>query len=182
MELKEKEQLHGTFCRITGYKIPKDYFLSADCYGLKKKGKYVAGFILKRDALPTLRSFQEIPIDARTFVDDKYFTKTADMTGYFIADKRYGLRFTVYLVLVVLFYRTRYFIYSYDLTNIGLGKYYSHGNPTLLYSGPPALLPGYTEQQPDVNVEILTKWGILKIFGQRTRKMLLKGLRQMFRY
>lgn len=171
MELKEKEQLHTTFCQITGYKVPKDYFLDADCYGLKKHGKYIAGFILKRGTLPKLRSYQEIPIEERAAIDDKYFDHTADLTGYFITDRRYGLRFTAYMVLIVALYRTRYFIYSYDVDNLRLKKYYGHGKPTLLYSGPPALVAGYSEQQPDVNVEVLTKMGVLRIFIQRTKKL-----------
>jgi hypothetical protein len=175
--LQDKSKLHAIFCKITGYRIPTSYFLSADCYGVKQDedGEFVGGFVLKKGHLFDLRSFHEIPLTVVPSLPyTKYMNTTADLTGYFLRDKRYGLKLTWFFVKTIVFYNSKYFIYSYDVSNTGLGKYYASGDPTLLYSGIPALIEGYTEEQAPVNVEILSKWGIVKIFLHRTRKMFLK--------
>jgi len=172
---KDKSSLHACFCKVTGYNIPVSYFLNADCYGVKHDGEFVGGFVIKKDLLLNLRSFQEIPLTlVPSLPYNKYRNKTADLTGYFLMDKRYGLKLTWLFVKTIVFYSSKYFIYSYDVSNLRLGRYYAAGDPTLLHSGIPALIEGYTEEQPPVNVEILSKWGIVKIFIYRTRKMVLK--------
>jgi hypothetical protein len=172
---KDKSSLHASFCKVTGYRIPTSYFLGADCYGVKHGDEFVGGFVIKKDHLFNLRSFQEIPLTIVSSLPyNKYRNKTADLTGYFLKDKRYGLKLTWFFVKTIVFYKSTYFVYSYDVSNTRLGKYYASGDPTLLYSGIPALIEGYTEEQAPVNVEILSKWGIVKIFLYRTRKMFLK--------
>lgn len=175
--LKEKKALHTKFCQITGYNIPMGYFLTASCYGLKIKGEYVGGFILKRGILRQLRAYQEMPERWKAQYESKKYDferNTVDMTGYFLTDKKYGLKFTWFLVKTIFLYPTKYFVYSYDSDNEKLKNYYSYGKPRLLYVGYPDLIEGYEKQQPPVNVEILSKWGILKIFLARTKKVIFK--------
>jgi len=170
---KDKSGLHASFCKITGYQIPLSYFLGADCYGVKHGGEFVGGFVIKKDHLFNLRSFQEIPLPllVSSLPYNEYGNRTADITGYFLKDKRYGLKLTWFFVKTIVLYDSKYFVYSYDVSNTRLGNYYAAGDPTLLYSGVPARIEGYTEDQPPVNVEVLSKWGIVKIFLYRTRKM-----------
>lgn len=175
-DLEEKAKLHTKFCQITGYSIPVCYFLTAPCYGLKINEEYVGGFILKHGRLRQLRAYQEMPeLWQAQYESEKYDFEmnTVDMTGYFLTDKKYGVKFTWFLVKTIFFCTKKYFIYSYDLDKDKLKKYYSYGKPRLLYSGYPVLIDGYGEQQPPVNVEILSKWGILKIFLARTKKAIL---------
>jgi len=175
-----KRALWLRFCDITGYSIPFSYFLSADCYGLHDKDgvSFVAGFVLKRGPLEDLRVWQEIPEGdekerARQLLSRKV---VADTTGYFVQNEN-GFMFTLYFAFTVLLYPASYFMYSYDRDNMRLKKYYGRGFPHLLYSGVPALISGYTERQPPVNVEILTKYGVLRIFAMRTKQLLMSILR-----
>lgn len=169
----DKLGLWEAFCHLTGYNIPSSYFLSADCYGIKHKGKYVGGFIIHQDILFRLRAFNEIPKDNLEKINiEKYIHTTADLTGYFITSKKHGFALTCCFVLSVMTHRAKHFIYSYDTDNKRLERYYGNGKPVRLYSGIPALIEGYSSPQPPVNVEILTKFGIFRIFLNRTLKML----------
>lgn len=174
----DRRLLCQRFCDVTGYKIPLSYFLSADCYGLRGEGDrgFVAGFVLRRNlsGLDDLRVWQEVPEgrekeESRRLLEGKV---VADTTGYFLEDKKRGFIFTLYFALISLFYPAHFFIYSYDRNNLSLARYYGHGRPKKLYTGRPTILEGYTEEQPEVNIEVLTKWGILRIFLMRTKKLI----------
>lgn len=176
-----KRSLWMRFCEITGYHIPLSYFLLADCYGLRDKDGvgFVAGFVLKRGHLEDLRVWQEIPeCEEKERARQLLSTRVvADTTGYFLQDKKRGFIFTLYFALTVLFYPASFFIYSYDRDNLRLKKYYGHGLPLLLYSGTPALIDGYTEAQPPINAEMLTKYGVFRIFLMRTKKLITSRMR-----
>lgn len=171
---EDKSALHEAFCSVTGYRVPRHYFLGADCYGIRNlEGAFVGGFVLRKGHISTLRSYQEIPNLSRPYISINSRAKEyTDITGYFLTDKRYGLRLTWCFVKTVLLYPSSSFIYSYSCADTRLGRYYSYGHPKLIYSGLPALVEGYTEQQPEVNVEMLSKWGIVKIFINRCKKYL----------
>ncbi len=169
-------KLHDTFCKTTGYSIPFTYFITADCYGLKVDDRFVCGFVLKSGSLYDLRAFQELPI----FLQDYYFKsydldgKTADLTGLFIKNKKYSFLFSIYMLKVILFYKAKYFIYSYDLDNLKLKKHYSLGNTNQLYEGYPNLIHGYIDQQPPVSVDICTKAQVAKYTYHKILKLFTK--------
>lgn len=134
-------------------------------------GKMTAGYCLVHLPVHRLRSILQIPFCHQLFGDDD-FENVAEFTGYFITDKTYGVLFTLHLVLTILFHKANKFVYSYPVSQSGLGRYYGKGNPLRIYCGPPDHLEGHSGKMESENVEILTKMGIIKIFLNRTKKFI----------
>jgi len=181
------ERFKNAFCSRISYDIPSTYFKKGECYALLEDEKtitsegtmnrirIVGGFCLIHDLPWKLRSIKQIPEDAfLQATRDLPTLKTAEFTGYFLNDKKYGLLFTSHLVKTCLLHKASRFVYSYPTRQTGLEKYYSKGKPRRLYSGLPAKLPGHKDKMEDENVEVLTRWGIIKIFMARTIREILK--------
>jgi hypothetical protein len=165
---QEIKDFHQKFCSKIKYEVPLEYFNEGDCFGLLVNGQLVGGFCLV-DAPPLhLRSLLQIP--DLMFNWNQYGSalyNVCEFTGYFLEDRRFGVIFTMYLVWTILWYRASQFIYSYPTSQKGLEKYYSRGNPIRLYTGIPATLVGVQGVEEE-HVEVLGKWGIVKIFLFRT--------------
>ena len=179
--LEDIELFQQTFNSALGYStVPLEYFKSGDCYTMFVDDKLIAGFCLV-PGFDNLRSIQQLPENIVDEIKVKYpylLVNLADFTGYFINTKNkiLALLFTSYLVLVCLFYSSNYFIYSYLITEVGLGRYYGSGDPIRLYTGKPRHLNGHHANMEDEHVEILSKLGIIKIFIYRTKRIIKKML------
>lgn len=185
-----------TFNEVLGYStVPYDYFESGDCHAMFVDGEMVAGFCLV-PGFDNLRSWRQIPKFVRDRLPLRVFGDMShclcDFTGYFIKDKKYALRFTLYLVKTCLFnapfnnlpngrsgyrYRCKYFIYSYQVTEYGLERYYGSGKPLRLHTGAPEHLDGHHGIMEPEHVEILSRWGIVRIFAYRTKRWIMSLLR-----
>jgi len=181
------ERFKNIFCSKISYDIPSTYFKKGECYaliedekvitseGTVNKIRIVGGFCLVHDLPWKLRSIKQIPEDMLHLATrDLPTLKTAEFTGYFLNDKKYGLLFTSHLVKTCLLHKASRFVYSYPISQTGLEKYYSKGKPGRLYSGQPAKLQGHKDGMEDENIEVLTRWGIIKIFLARTLRYILK--------
>jgi hypothetical protein len=133
-----------------------------------------AGYCLVHLPIHRLRSVIQIPY-CHIYFGEQWLKNTAEFTGYFITGKKYGFFFTLHLVLTILSHKADRFVYSYPVAQKGLARYYGWGSPTRLYSGPPEPLDGHTGDMKSEHVEVLTKWGIVKIFLNRTKKLLRRG-------
>lgn len=180
-KVEDIELFQQTFNSVLGYStVPLEYFKSGDCYAMFVDGKLIAGFCLV-PGFDDLRSIQQLPEDVIAAIKTKYpyvVDNLADFTGYFIntKNKTHALLFTIYLVLVCLLYSSNYFIYSYLITEVGLGRYYGSGDPIRVHTGKPMHLFGHHDVMEDEHVEILSKLGIVKIFTYRTKRILKKIL------
>lgn len=164
----EIEMFHKQFCSKIKYEVPYEYFNEGDCFGILFKGRLVGGFCLVNAPPLHLRSLIQIPdIVFNWYLYDSHIYDVCEFTGYFIEDKRFGLLFTMYLVWVILTYNAKQFVYSYPVSQKGLEQYYRKGKPIRLYTGFPATLEGVPGVEKE-HVELLTKWGIVKIFLFRT--------------
>ena len=164
------------FNNLLGYSsVPFEYFMGGNCYVMLVNGEITAGFCLV-DGFFELRSIKQIPTPTKILIDFTYVNNLCDFTGYFMLNKKYSFLFTLYLTVACLFYKKSNFIYSYQISEVGLGKYYAAGCPKLVYSGLPEKLEGHHDHMEPENVEILTKFGILRIFLSRTVKFLAKKL------
>lgn len=168
----EVEVFQKKFCERISYEVPLGYFIKGDCYGFYDDGRLVGGFCLVHDIPYKLRSIQQVPEDCMWF--KLPITRTAEFTGYFLDDKSHGLYFTYHLVKTIMLHKASWFVYSYPVSQVKLGGYYSRGNPVKIYTGAPKKLLGHTEGMEEEHVEALTKWGIVKIFLARTRRYVLK--------
>jgi hypothetical protein len=138
-------------------------------------GVMTAGFCLVPGFLQ-LRAVMQLPTEKIKTLIPTASAGLADFTGYFMKDKRHAFRFTCYLTKVCFLHPCKYFIYSYQTTEVGLGRYYAAGNPLRIHTGIPEHLDGHHAIMEPEHVEILSKWGIVKIFLRRTFKMLGKIL------
>ena len=182
-KLKKMEDIilfQKTFNDILGYStIPYVYFKSGECHAMFDGDKMVAGFCLVK-GFYNLRAIKQLPLEKMNWLRQKYprmLTRMADFTGYFITDKKYGIPFTLYLVKTCLLHSCWYFIYSYLVTEYGLERYYGSGNPLRIHTGKPEHLDGHHENMEEEHVEILSKWGIVKIFWYRTKRMFTKKIK-----
>lgn len=180
IEYSDIELFHKLSTKNIKYEIPITYYTKGTCYGFYRNGILVGGFCLIHDFPAYLRSFQQIPVD----LDDELLVKsgmemlnTVEFTGYFLTDKTNGLYFTYHLVKTIFNHRATRFIYSYPISQVALERYYSKGHPVRLYTGKPSYLPGHLPNMEAEHVEVLSKWGIFKIFLSRTVKYLLKSKR-----
>jgi hypothetical protein len=154
--------------------VPIDYFKSGDCYALFVDGTLTGGYCLVHRPLFNLRSVIQIP-DYYRLVNHKMLQEAAEFTGYFINSKRYAFFFTLHLVMTIIFHEAKTFVYSYPVSNRALGKYYGRGDPCRIYTGAPRHLEGHKEVMEPEHVEVLTKFGIFKVFMHRTIKFLKRG-------
>jgi hypothetical protein len=175
--LDDIEAFQKKFNSILGYSsIPLSYYSMGDCYVLERNGDYLAGFCLVK-GFEHLRSIRQLPIEVREDVK-KRWPVLVDFTGYFIQPKTpkvFSFIFTIYLVLVCAFYSCNYFVYSYLVSEVGLGKYYGKGLPTRVHTGKPLHLEGHHDVMDDEHVEILTKLGVARIFLYRTKRLFFKN-------
>lgn len=134
-------------------------------------GKMTCGYCLVYRPMFNLRSVIQIP-DHWYLSNHRLLQDAAEFTGYFINNKKYAFFFTLHLVMTIIFHKAKTFVYSYPSAHRALGKYYGTGDPCRIYSGVPEALEGHKENMEPENVEVLTKFGVFKIFYHRTVKFL----------
>jgi len=179
-DIKDIFLFQKTFNDILGYStVPIEYFQSGECHAMFDGNEMVAGFCLVK-GFENLRSIQQLPSERISWIrwHHSHMVKNlADFTGYFIKNKKYGLKFTIYLVKTCMLHSCRYFVYSYLVTEAGLERYYGAGHPIRVHTGCPEHLPGHHESMDEEHVEILSKLGIVRIFWYRTKRWIKKKLR-----
>jgi hypothetical protein len=171
-----------------GFRYPIYYLTASHCYGIKRSGRYVAGFIL-HDDYRTMRVLCQIsPIDRtevmRKLIFSGHANRLTEYTGYFIEDKKIGFIFTLIMILIAI-KKGSNFLYSFDRSNIKLADYYAPGSPFIVYRGQVK----YDIEKPNgqtqyttgfEQIEVITQVGIIKIFVSRTIRELLKWIRRVF--
>lgn len=143
-----------------------------DCYGMYEDGELTAGYCLVRAPIHKLRSIQQIPKVEYYYYGNPKLKRVSEFTGYFIENRAHssirGVIFTMHLVWKVLVNSADMFVYSYPVSSFALKEYYGYGRPWRLYKGMPNPLEGHNGNMEPEYVEVLTKWGIIKIFLKRT--------------
>ena len=179
-----------------GFRYPYLYLRRSDVYVWDRRGAFLAGFVLCPFAgWSGFRSLKQIP-DKRFMevVDrirnDKILGKVnktdfMEYTGYFISDKSIGLIFTLLMVFTAVM-KAPYFVLSFDKSKHNLAKYYGHGKPMILYTGPVKYfiqneIGELIACDGTETVEILSGFGIIKIFCWRTIKEFKRCLSTLFR-
>jgi hypothetical protein len=146
--------------------LPSAYFLSGVCYGFFSGSSLLAGYCLVQAPLDEMFSITQIP-SRKQFGDEDPFN-FVEFVGCFINTKKYAFRFKCHLVMTLLFHKAAYFVYSYPSDDTYKEAFYRRGSPLRLYSGIPK------DGTDPINVEILSRLGIIKICASQVVKAVVK--------
>ncbi len=165
----ELEQFTRDFRRASGCRIPASYLEGhwTKVWAVPDGTGYCAGFAIIYRVIK--RTIQQMPVELHW---DKHINHIpAELTCYFINRKTPGFRFTLGMVMKTWRHPAKYFIYSYATTNKHLEKMYGLGKPERVYSGKVYNLDTNPRRFSSIkeNIEILSWWGILRIFLSRTK-------------
>lgn len=168
----EYHRFSFAFEMVSGHKIPVEYLNGENVWVLEDYfGNFVGGFALIENKVP--RSILQIPTAS---IRSRYQYVCNELTCYFIQKKEGSFLLTMRLLKESLKANKKLFCYSYKFNDRKLRSYYRAGNPTVIYIGRPLKLEGHDSSAVTESVELLTKWGILKIFLTRTFKHCRKVL------
>jgi hypothetical protein len=173
VRLKTKEDIDKysrEFKQDMGYEVPSDFLQKGHLYAVvTPEKKYVGGYAFV-DKHP-LRSLQQIPTEDPSFYEK---WNVGELTAVWLKDKTYGLVWSLMFVYHALRHPTKYWVYSYPISEVRLGKYYAMARPLYIYKGPIVRLEGHLENPEPESIEIITTWGVAKIALGRNIKYLKK--------
>jgi len=195
IECKTDQQFNGftkEFAKDMGYEVPASFLKTGRLWAvLNPKKEYVGGYALIQKH--PVRSLEEIPGGYLEVIKGKVtkwgyqpshfdlqgeINKIGEFTCIWLKDKTFGLPFSLQIAWRLLITTgTKWWAYSYPISEVRLGAYYAKGNPVYLYKGPIVRLEGHPENPENESVEILSNWGIFKIVMYRNVKYLLKFLK-----
>ena len=171
-----------------GFKYPIYYLKKSHCYGIKKDNRFIAGFILQSE-INEFRVLNQIsPIDRFTvfkrIIQNNRYKNLREYTGYFIEKGTNGFLFTFLMILIAIKNGSN-FIYSFEISNNKLSKYYAPGKPLVVYRGKVKYDIENdhckTEYKSGIEqIEVCTQIGIIRILISRTIRKVLKWIKQIF--
>jgi hypothetical protein len=192
IECKTDEQFNGfaqEFAKDMGYMVPASFLKTGRLWAvLDPQKQYVGGYALIQRH--PVRSLEEIPNGYREVVAGKVtrwdyeiphfdlkknINNIGEFTCIWLRDKFFGFPFSLHIIWRLLLTKgTKWWAYSYPISEVNLGKYYAKGNPVYLYNGPIVRLEGHPENPENESVEILSNIGVVKIVLYRNIKYLKK--------
>lgn len=174
------------FADEMAYTVPASFLKKGTTWAVwrrdkRGKGAWVSGYALV-DKYP-LRSLQEIPEDK--MLPEWNFKHIGEFTAFWISKKYkdtkyFAFFFTAHMIWKTFIHPSKYYIYSYPISEEKLGDYYAKGHPLRIYSGPINRLEGHAENPEPEHIELLTTWGIWKIFFYRCWKYFRTGFKGLF--
>lgn len=160
----------NAFKKDMGYEVPANFLKKGKLWAvINPKGEYVGGFAFV--AKHPLRSLEEIPPTYPIYLDPSL---VAEVTAVWLKDKYYGFMWSLHFIYQAYRFPAKYFVYSYPISEVKLGKYYEKADPLCIYKGPIVRLEGHLENPEDESVEVITAWGVVKIALHRNIKYLKK--------
>lgn len=173
VRLKTKEEFDKyaqEFKKDMGYEVPSNFLQKGHLYAVvNPDNKYVGGYAFVNEH--PLRSLQQIPEGYSPFYENCY---VGEVTAVWLRDKTYGLVWSLMFVYHAIRHPAKYWVYSYPISEVRLGKYYAAANPLYLYKGPIVKLEGHPENPEPESIEMITTWGIAKIAWSRNIKYFKK--------
>jgi len=148
--------------------LPMRYLHKSRCFGFFKNRNPIAGYCLSYRPIEQMSVIQQIPSHLRKNLINEDPFKYVEFTGYFLNTKKYAFWFKLHLVIRLLSHKASYVVYSYLAEHAKLDAFYRTGNPLRLYSGIPESSSSHLPVT--VNVEILSKWGVMKIVFNQIKK------------
>jgi hypothetical protein len=154
---KGKTDFLHAFHLASGCDIPAGYVHNQNVWGVFTDFGWAGGFALVD--VPVPRTLEEIPEqNAR----DELEGRVCEITAYFCTDKRHITAIKRRMAIEVAKSRKMKFIYAYNISSTGLGRYYAMGRPKVLYRG---VTSRGGEPQ---SIEMLTKAGVMSIIAKST--------------
>lgn len=159
-----------------GVVLPDEYIKNNKSYLLMEGPNVIGGFIIASEKYS--RCIAQIPDDFEGAMS-KYklnlYRPFSELNGYFILVKSKGWILVSFWFILVLLSRSKYFVYAYENTNKHLKKYYSVAEPIVIYDGLVNNLEGMTGKHHE-RIEMISKWGFLKLYSNRLIKRIRKNL------
>jgi len=189
VQFKDIREFVTKFNSYIEYDIPLSYFWGQDVWSLVEKGSIIGGFAFVNNCMP--RSILQIPNQEWCLNEDTgvvafpniqksfHLEDIAEVTGYWMSKNKGSFKLTCLFVLRALLHPAKYFVYSYPVSHKGLANYYSKGKPLLLYRGKPNSLEGHKESMEPESVELITSFGLFRIFAHRVLKILKNRIRRL---
>lgn len=196
IECKTNEQFNGfskEFAKDMGYEVPASFLKTGKLWAvLNPKKEYVGGYALIQKH--PVRSLEQIPNGYGEIIDGvvvnwnyeidhfdlkKHINDIGEFTCIWLKDKTFGLPLSLHIIWKLITTKgTKWWAYSYPISEAGLGNYYAKGKPVYLYKGPIVRLEGHPENPEEESVEILSNFGIVFIGVYRNIKYLLKAFKK----
>lgn len=177
MSFLRVKKLHGSDLRQLRQLIKKpslslDYLVMSDCYGFFSGGEMFAGYCITHAPLDEMSAIGQIPQDQQRNMGAEDPFKYAELTGFFIKGKKHRLVIKLHMLAKIVFHKAKYFVYAYPTEQTKIETQAALGSPLRIYSGKPEvgvggdgiLLP------KSINVEIISKVGILRIVLSQAKK------------
>jgi hypothetical protein len=133
------------------------YIQNGNSFGLFEEDELLGGYCLVHEPLYQMFTIRQIPEFKHQFDDVDPFNYV-EVVGYFTCnDEKYAAKLRRHFVTRLLLHKASYIVYSYPSSDTRTEDYYRVGNPLRIYSG------NVKNGGAPVNVEVMTKLGILKI-------------------
>jgi hypothetical protein len=149
-----------------------DYIRKGKCFGLFLNDDLLAGYCLVHEPLYQMYTIRQIPESEHQFDDEDPFNYV-EVVGYFSFTKEYAAKMKRHFILQLLLHKASYIVYTYPTSDTESEACFRLGNPLRLYSG--KLKKG----DASVNVEVVTKLGILKICMYKVINSLVNKLKRI---
>lgn len=155
------------FDSLSGVRLPLDYILLSKSYLLFKGGLPIGGFIVANQDMS--RCTAQIPhtSEGRLARENlKKFEPYSELNGYFILVKSRGWILVSVWAIIIMFSRSKHFIFAYEKSNKKLKYYYSVGKPLVIYDG----LVNNQEGIRGVHYEeiaLISKFGFVRLYLKR---------------
>jgi hypothetical protein len=146
------------FLSLLGKKdLSLDYIQKGNNFGLFEDDELLGGYCLVHEPLYQMYIIQQIPKCEHQFDDEDPFNYVEVVCYFTCNDEKYAARLRRHFVTRLLLHKASYIVYSYPSSDTRIEEYCQVGNPLRLYSGE------VKNGGDPVNVEVMTKLGILKI-------------------
>lgn len=180
-----KLKISDAFYENTGIRIPYSYIVNSKnkAFILHDKKEIFGSFVIVNQQ--PFRTLQQIPWFNTSFnqkeISPNWNKYVSEITCYFLKKDVplfYRILFKIKFVLAVIDCDSKYFVYSYHTKDKKLEKYYDYGSPFRVYCGKTINMNDIEKYNDSwENVEILTEYGIIKIFLKSLWKQLRRKIK-----
>lgn len=161
----DQQEFHQKLCFSLKEEILSEYLEKSSCYNVYWMGSLVGGFAITNLPPLNLRAVYRMKgIYLSWHLYGSRLEDTSEFTGFFIEDSILAPALGLALLWTILLHRSPKFVYSYRMSQKAIGDCCKLGDPEILFLGK------LTDDTEKSSVEILTRFGIIKVIVKLTNK------------